>query len=159
MFASAPKPPLLPSTSALPSHKRIPVIPLERQSLIIPPSLSDETRKLAPYRNSFPGAKRGSQRGGVGMCRPHSRASPAAGPGPAGLSPRTGGSGPRRALPTWAPAARGHLHGAASLSAGRSRGPRPAPRSLRAPPRPSALPATGCKCIKYRFYFVQVLNV
>lgn len=91
MFASAPKPPLLPATSALPSHKRIPVIPLERQSLIIPPSLSDETRKLAPYRNSFPGAKRGSQRGGVGMCRPHTRESPRP-------SQR---AGPRRALPAY----------------------------------------------------------
>lgn len=131
--------PLLPATSALLSHKRIPVIPLERQSLIIPHSLSDETPKLAPYRNSFPGAKRSWQHGGAGMCRPHQRPPvPRSRAGLAGLSPCTGGSGPRRALPTWAPAARGHLHSTASLSMGRSRPPRPAPRSLRAPPRPSA---------------------
>lgn len=141
MFASAPKPPLLPATSALPSHKRIPVIPLERQSLIIPPSLSDETPKLAPCRNSFPGAKRGWQHGGGGRDVPPAPGRPRvprSRAGPAGLSPRTGGSGPRRALPTWAPAARGHLHSAASLSMGRSRAPRPAPRSLRAPPRRAA---------------------
>lgn len=75
-----PNRPFLQPPPALPSHKRIPVIPLEGQSLIIPPSLSDETRKLAPYRKGLPGAQRGSQLGEAGGGKPgraaRARASP-----------------------------------------------------------------------------------
>lgn len=51
MFSSAPGPPLAPATSVLCSRKRIPVIPLDRQSLIIPPSLPDTTQMLPPHRS------------------------------------------------------------------------------------------------------------
>lgn len=164
LFAAAPRPPLLPATSALPSHKRIPVIPLERQSLIIPPSLSDETPKLAPYRNSFPGAERGWQHRGVGLYRPH-RA------GPAELSPRIGGSGPGLQSSPRVPGAPGlagrcppgrrqHVGICIELRPCPWGGPgAPAPPRVACAPFRAALPANGCKCIKYRFYFVQVLNV
>lgn len=122
LFTSAPKPPLPPATPALPSHKRIPVIPLERQSLIMPPSLSDETRKLAPFRNDLPGAKLGLQSGEGAGCRgeppalklpcvPCGRAS-SAGPrsGPTGVSPRCPGlRGLVLRCPTRAPAAPRHV--------------------------------------------------